>query len=273
MHIKLSTMFETANLWAKFHDRRRSEMRRRLGILHDIIMCAVAFIAANVIAVGIDNFNFLGGFPEKVLLFSLLSTVICYLFELNSGSWRYASIPDLVAIAKSATVSVLAYVLLIFLYSRGEGLPRVSLILLWFFMITLLAGPRIFYRVIREGGLREALTGIGSPDDGENAILIYKINDVTEAYIRSVRTRDNPNVFIAGVVDDIGKRDSRTVQGLRIVGRLTELKQIVERQRLKHGIKISSIFVADHSLTRDKLGQLVEKAAECVHVFIAGVVG
>lgn len=242
-------------------DMKRNVLRRRLAIIHDMIMCAIAFAIAHVIGTGSDGVTFVSGFSEKLLLFTVTSAIISYMFELNSGSWRYASIPDLLAIAKTTTVSVGAYVLLVFLYSRAENIPRVSLILLWFVMITLLAGPRILYRAFREGGMRQTMTGASKADGADSAIVVYKVNDVTEAYIRSVRTRSIAPVFIAGVIDETMRRGSRTVQGLKVLGELADLAEIVERAERKLGYRITGIAVADHSLSRERLGSLVEKAA------------
>lgn len=256
-------MFDPTTLAAIFREKQHSEKRRRLGILHDAVMCAIAFAAANVIAVGTNNLGYLSGFPEKIALFTAISAAVCYFFELNSGSWRYASIPDLVAIGKSATISVLIYVLVMFLYSRGEGLPRMALLLLWFFIITFLATPRVMYRMLREGGLKEVLTGIRTPEEGDNAVLIYGINDVTEAYIRSVRTRRNSTVFIAGVIDPSLRKGSRTIQGLRVLGSLEDLPEVIEEQRRKKGFHITGISVHDNALGKDRLAKLVDTAANC----------
>jgi FlaA1/EpsC-like NDP-sugar epimerase len=249
------------NLFSRFASRDYDGLRRRLGILHDIVMCAVAFAAANALAVGIDRVDLLPGFPEKILLFTFVGAVICYFFELNSGSWRYASIPDLTAIVKSATVSVLALVLILFIYSRGEGLSRLALFLLWFFMVTLLAGPRILYRMVREGGLHEILTGDARPSDTDKSILIYKVNDVSEAYIRAVRVRDSSNIHIAGVLDETARKGSRTIQGLKILGGINDLEKIVERLKKRNGIAVTELSIADQKIDKEALGLMVELAA------------
>lgn len=248
-------------LFSRFISRDFDDWRQRLGIFHDITMVAVSFFAANTLAVGLDRIGLIPGFPEKVLLFTAVSSVICYLFELNSGSWRYASIPDLTAIVKSATVSVLTFVLILFVYSRGEGLSRLALFLLWFFMITLLAGPRILYRMMREGGLSEILTGSGRPSDNDKTILIYSVNDVSEAYIRAVRVREASNIHIAGVLDEKARKGARTIQGLKVLGGITDLGKTVERLKKHNGMFVTELAIADQKMDKSKLGRIVEVAA------------
>ncbi|MGL4488653.1 MAG: polysaccharide biosynthesis protein, partial [Rhizobiaceae bacterium] len=236
--------------------------RRRLGIIHDMIMAAISFAAASAVAVGFDRVDLIPGFPEKILLFTAISAIIFYVFELNSGSWRYASIPDLTAIVKSATVAVLTFVLVLFVYSRGEGLSRLALFLLWFFMVTLLAGPRILYRMMREGGMREILTGAARPSDSDKSILIYKINDVSEAYIRAIRVRDTSNIHIVGVLDDAARQGSRTIQGLKVLGNVQDLGKIVERIKKRRGMTVTELSIADQNMDKVELGRIVDMAAD-----------
>jgi FlaA1/EpsC-like NDP-sugar epimerase len=250
------------NQWlATFTSREFDGWRRRLGILHDILMTAVSFVAASALAMGLNNIEAMPGFIEKTLLFAAVSSIICYMFELNSGSWRYASVPDLTAIVKSATVSVLTFVLIMFVYSRGEGLSRLALFLLWFFMVTLLAGPRILYRMVREGGLREILTGAARPREGEKSILIYPVNDVSEAYIRAVRVRDASNIHIAGVLDELARKGSRSIQGLKVLGSVYDIGKVVERLKKRNGMIVTELAIADQKIDKSSLGLIVEMAA------------
>jgi hypothetical protein len=165
-----------------------ADWRRSLGYFHDIVMAAIAFAAASTLAIGYDNIIVIPGFPEKILLFTIVSAAVFYFFELNSGNWRYASIPDLTAILKSATVAVLTFVLIVFIYSRGEGLSRLALFLVWFFLVTLLAGPRILYRMVREGGVREILTGSGQPNLSAGIVKDEKIPVPTMAEQTKIAT-------------------------------------------------------------------------------------
>jgi FlaA1/EpsC-like NDP-sugar epimerase len=249
------------NWLSTFTSREFDKWRRRLAIVHDVVMIAFSFAAASILAVGFSGGAALPGFIEKALLFTVISAVVCFLFELNSGSWRYASIPDLTAILKSATVSVLAFVLIMFVYSRGEGLSRLALFLVWFFMVTLLAGPRILYRMLREGGLREILIGVALPTKGEKSMLIYKINDISEAYIRAIRVREASNIFIVGVLDEIAQKGSRTIQGLKVLGTIDDLGKVVERIKHSKGLTVTELAIADQKIDAVNLGLIVEMAA------------
>ena len=159
------------------------------------------------------------GIVEKTLLFTAGSSATFYFFSLNRGSWRYASIPDLTAIVKSATVAVIGYVLIQFLYIRGDGLPRAVPIILWLLLVGWLAGPRLLFRLVSEGGGVRHCHRHFAAKSGSTQMLIYGMNDIAEAYIRAVRLRSEKDVFIAGIIDDFEPNRGRILQGKRVLGR------------------------------------------------------
>jgi FlaA1/EpsC-like NDP-sugar epimerase len=232
---------------------------RTLGTVHDFLAAGVSFFTAYVVAVGFDGTLATPGITEKLVLFSIGSAAVFYFFSLNGGSWRYASLPDLTAIVKASSVAVLGYVLIQFLYSRGEGLPRTVPVVLWLFMIALLAGPRVIFRIAKESGGFGLLTGISRPKAGATHVLIYGLNDIAEAYIRAVRLRRGADVFIAGVVDDDDQKQGRMLQGRRVLGTSADLTIIKEVLQLK-GLSITELVVADSSLSAQALTTLVERA-------------
>jgi hypothetical protein len=225
---------------------------RTLGTLHDFLAAGVSFFAAYVFTIGLESAWITPGIIEKLTLFAFGSAVIFYFFSLNGGSWRYASLPDLTAIIKASTIAVLGYVLVQFLYSRGDGLPRTVPIVLWLFMIASLAGPRIVFRIAKESGGFGMLTGISRPKPGATHVLIYGVNDIAEAYIRAVRLRKGSDVFIAGLVDDDEEKRGRILQGRRVLGTSADLQMVKELLQLK-GLNITELVVADSSLSAQGL--------------------
>lgn len=232
---------------------------RTLGTVHDFLAAGVSFFAAYVVAIGFYEAWITPGIIEKLTLFSFGSAAVFYFFSLNGGSWRYASLPDLTAIIKASSVAVLGYVLIQFLYSRGEGLPRTVPVVLWLFMIASLAGPRVIFRIAKESGGFGLLTGILRPKAGATHVLIYGHNDIAEAYIRAVRLRRGADVFIAGIVDDDEQRQNHMLQGRRVLGTSADLSIIKEVLQVK-GLNITELVVADNSLSPKALTGLVERA-------------
>jgi FlaA1/EpsC-like NDP-sugar epimerase len=232
---------------------------RLLGTIHDFFAAGISFFAAYVLAIGLGSTLITPGIIEKLTLFSIGSAAVFYFFSLNGGSWRYASLPDLTAIVKACSVAVLGYVLIQFLYSRGEGLPRTVPVVLWLFMIATLAGPRVIFRIAKESGAFGLLTGISRPKAGATHVLIYGMNDIAEAYIRAVRLRRGADVFIAGLVDDDELKQGRILQGRRVLGTSADLSIVKEVLQLK-GLNITELVVADNTMSAHGLTILVERA-------------
>jgi len=64
--------------------------------------------------------------------------------------WRFASIPDLINITKSAFVGTLAIAVGLFLFNRLEGVPRSVLLLYPFILMVLWGAPRLIYRIWKD---------------------------------------------------------------------------------------------------------------------------
>lgn len=240
----------------------RAQTKRLLGTVHDSSMAALSFVLANLTVTSFIHGALISGFPEKTALFTLICVINFHVFELNRGSWRYASISDLMAILKSATLSVLVYVAIIFTYSRGEGFSRVIPLLTWLLLILSLAGPRILYRLVKESGWIGLISEGGRIRPGSKPILIYGANSTAYAYIRAVKARPDAKLYVAGIIDDTGKRGERTFQGLKILGGKYEITDALQRVRSAKGMDVEELAIADHSLDKKSLSEIVTLAGD-----------
>ena len=92
--------------------------------MHDAVIAGLVFFFSFSVVIGDERTMLMPFFWARLAAFVVGSTVIFHLFSLNRGSWRYASIQDLLAICKAATTIVLLFVIASFLLDRGTGLPR-----------------------------------------------------------------------------------------------------------------------------------------------------
>jgi O-antigen biosynthesis protein WbqV len=231
--------------------------RRVLGTFHDLCMAALSFAAANLLVSSFYYGTLISGFVEKTALFTLICVIVFRVFELNRGSWRYASISDLLAILKSVTLSVLVYVAIIFTYSRGVGFSRFVPFLTWLILILSLAGPRILYRLVKESGWIGLVSEGGRIRPGAKPILIYKANSTADAYIRAVKARPDARIYVAGIIDNEAAIGQRTFQGLKVLGRTDDIVEVIERVRSSKGLNVEELAIADHGLDNKALTKLV----------------
>ena len=66
-----------------------------------------------------------------------------YFNSLNRGTWRYASIPDLLAIVKSAFITAVVFTIVLFMFSRADNLPRSVPPLAFLFSVFGMSGSRL----------------------------------------------------------------------------------------------------------------------------------
>jgi FlaA1/EpsC-like NDP-sugar epimerase len=239
-----------------------AKSKRLLGTFHDICMAALSFAAANLLVSSFYYGALISGFGEKVALFTFICAISFRVFELNRGSWRYASISDLMAILKSATLSVVVYVAIIFTYSRGVGFSRFIPFLTWLILILSLAGPRILYRLVKESGWIGLISEGGRIRPGSKPILIYKANSTADAYIRAVKIRPDARIHVAGIIDDETISGQRTFQGLKVLGGTEDIVDILERIRASKGLIVEELAIADHGLDNKALTRLVTLAGD-----------
>src|ERR1043166_8793177 len=104
-----------------------------VALAHDVAMASLSFIAALYLRLGGHDFE---QYAERLLPTSLPLFVACCAavfaaMGLYRGVWRYASLNDVVAIVKAATIAILIFVPLQFLVTRLKALPRSQLVINW----------------------------------------------------------------------------------------------------------------------------------------------
>ena len=201
--------------------------RTALAFLHDVVAAAATW----VIAFGL-RFNLeVPRFYETVMLESLawvvaLQAAIFWIFGLYRGLWRYASVPDLKRIVLAVFVAALALPAL-FLMLRMP-VPRSVLIFDPVLLVMIMGGSRFAYRVWKEQGF-----GAITQADREPVIIIG--GDETAVTLLKELAR-NPQWRAAGVFDDDATKAGRQLQGVRILGAISEVPRHVNRLGVRHAI-------------------------------------
>ncbi|MBB6414250.1 polysaccharide biosynthesis protein [Mesorhizobium sangaii] len=164
-------------------------------------------------------------FLGAAALFGVIVSGVGFLFGLNRGIWRYASLTDLLAITYAASASVASFTVAQFLLDRLGSIPRSSILIAWAFLIVLLAGPRAAYRLYRNRHDTGRLFDRGTC----KFVLLVGATDNADAFLRTTKERDNASFNILAIIDERGRRTGRSIRGVPVLGPLERLPQILNR--------------------------------------------
>ncbi|WP_244483261.1 nucleoside-diphosphate sugar epimerase/dehydratase [Mesorhizobium sp. 1M-11] len=234
-------------------------LRRLAALLVDLLAASTAFLAAYAIVHGYPQFTYVPGIYQKTGAFTAICGACILFFGVDRASWRYASIPDLVALIKASVAAVIIYLLAAFLVSRGDNVPRSVPILTLLFLVGFLCAIRLAYRIVIDGGWDMGLIpGISRSGKDRRNVVLVGLSHGAESYIRAAK-RISKDIFVAGIIDETELNRSRLIQGVKIIGGLDQLPKFCERSRL-HGSQIDELIVTEHMPSRKRLSDIVEVA-------------
>ena len=237
----------------------RTRVLRLIGTLHDAIIAGLVFFFSFSVVIGDTRTMMMHLFWVKLVVFIVGSSAVFYAFSLNRGSWRYASVPDLIAIVKASITVVLLFVIITFLVERNVSVPRSVPLFMLMMMVLGLGGSRLAVRLFKEGRIASRLSGLRPRRTVERNVLLYGLNDSAEMFIRAVDRLDDGAISVVAILDDNETNQKVRIHGSKVIGGIDDLKGIVER-RAGRGIVIKELVVADRTLTPAQLAHIVEKA-------------
>src|SRR5579863_8437316 len=231
--------------------------RAILAFVHDVAMAGLSFALALYLRVGDEM---LGNEPRLTILygvaFTTIAAVIFLVTGLYRGVWRYASLPDLFNIARAATLTVLVFLPVMFLFTRLEALPRSFLLIDWLVLIALLGGPRLGYRLFKDRGLDHLLErgrGVRVP------VLLISTKDGADTFIRETVRDRNSAYRVVGVLSDTPSRVGREIYGVPVLGTIAMLESVVAGLD-RRGRRPQKLVVTPQGLAGVEMRRLLDRA-------------
>ncbi len=221
--------------------------------IFDALIASITFPLAVWIRLGSFNFTELEivGWQQVFAIIFAVKIISFLIMGMFKGIWRFSSTPDLILIFKTITMATLISVIALFFWNRMETLPRSAFIIDWFLMLVFLGGGRFGYRVWRDGrykGKREKAIIIGAGEAGDQLIRDFKL--AKEGHIE-----------IVAILDDNQLKHNRTIRGVPVLGDISKLPQLIEREEAEH------VFVALPQATSKELRKIVGLCSDYnVHV-------
>ena len=137
-----------------WRQRWASALPRTAVVVHDLAMVWLAWNGLRLVRYGLAGTpaNLPPLWSTETFVVLAAQALVLWRVGLYRGLWRFASVPDLVNLAKAGLFGVIAIGLGLFVYNRLDEVPRTVLLLYPFALVGLLGAPRLLYRACRRDG-------------------------------------------------------------------------------------------------------------------------
>ncbi len=233
--------------------------RASVAFAHDMVMVGISFVAALYLRLG--NSLFVWDWTAFWIaggLLLLVAAPVLWFSGLYRGIWRYASLDDMINIARAGTLILLLFLPVMFLINRLDAIPRSTLLINWFVLLALLAGPRVLYRLFKDRHAGHVLERRRTTL-GPTPVLLVGAGDDTETFIRDLSRRRNAGYTVVGIIDEKGNRTGRQIRNIRVMGDLSALPSVVERLQAR-GLKPQRMIVTKRRLAAPIMNELLDLA-------------
>jgi FlaA1/EpsC-like NDP-sugar epimerase len=231
----------------------KSRLLRLVALLFDLCVCFFAFLFAHIIAFTPSWAFVVENAEARALSFVAAGAISISVMRLNRGVWQYASIPDMIAIFKAATLMVGLFVTFTLLTGGATMLSGLAMFLVWLFVMIGMGGGRLAYRMIKETVLLPHFLS----QSATSVALLFPFSDTTETYIRALRRDRAADRRIAGIVDSGKTNSKRVLHGVPVLGKPEALTAIV-RDREQRGQPINELIVTDPNISGLEMAELLE---------------
>ncbi|CAB3637505.1 polysaccharide biosynthesis protein [Paraburkholderia rhynchosiae] len=158
----------------------------------------------------------------------LIYAVMFRSYGLYRGMWVFASLPDLVRIAKAIGVGALVVMIGSALLQPAPVVPRSVLIVSPMLLFLAMGGSRALYRAAKEFYRYGGLVGQGKP------VLVLGAGNAGANLVRELKRSGEWR--LAGLLDDDAVKQGREIYGYRVLGAISDLQKITADLKVEHVI-------------------------------------
>lgn len=218
-------------------------------LAHDMAWVPVSVVLAYWLRFNLEPIPapFVDGMLITIGIALPIHTANFWIFGCYRGIWRFASVPDLVRIAKAVVLGGLATAVGVALLTRLQGVPR-SMFLLYPVLLGIgTGGMRLGYRILRDRHLKPERC------DLERAVIVGA-GRAGETLVRDL-VRHGPFAPVA-MVDDDPRKQGYEIHGVRVWGKIGALADVIG------ALNADVVLVAVAEIPRETLECVVQVCAE-----------
>ncbi len=221
----------------------------RLAVIaHDIFMTWLAWVLCFLIRYSIwPDSPAIEFWSIEIFAVIVIQFMICFAFNMYRGLWRFASVPDLMNLVRSAVIGTLAIALFFFLFNRLDGIPRSVLLMYPVLMVLLWGAPRITYRM-----WKDKYFNLG--EGNKSRVIIIGAGQTAELFIRNAASGQSCHVI--QIIDDDKTLIGSQIRGVKIQSGIEHISQKVA------DFGVDLVVIAKPNPSTDLIKLVVDELAE-----------
>jgi len=188
-------------------------------------------------------------FIYKMIALAIIFVLPVFYFQkLYSFSWSYASTNELISLFRATTIAFIFLFITIFIshyFPHFVNFPRstiiISYILVFIFCGAVRFSKRIYLRVSGQNRMLE-----------KDKTLIVGAGDAAEQILRSIISSNKNIYYPVGLVDDNPIKKGVVIHGLKVLGKVSEIPEIVKKYEIRQ------MIIALPSAGNQKIREAVE---------------
>ncbi|MCU7842288.1 MAG: polysaccharide biosynthesis protein [Candidatus Thiodiazotropha sp. (ex Monitilora ramsayi)] len=193
------------------------------ALAHDLLSVPITWCLAYWLRLETFTPEFIDSMLNSLLVIVPIQLAAFILFGLYRGIWRYASLPDLQRIIKAVFAGTAVALLVLFLLTRLEGIPRSVPIIYTLLLLALLGGSRLLYRWAKDHHLNLS---------AGKRVLIVGAGKAGEMLARDLLRHAGQSYHLIAFVDDNQRRQGREIHGIPIAGFCRDIYRLVQEREI-----------------------------------------
>jgi FlaA1/EpsC-like NDP-sugar epimerase len=202
--------------------------RNRTLLVGDIFLIIASVLGSFVLRVplGARLVDFRFQILTMIAVALVLKPLVYYQFGLYRRLWAYASIQELKLITFAVTTASILVSIVVTILSTlmaTKDFSRLVLVIDWLLSLLAVGGLRFSLRLLSESQL--SIKGLPSHT---RKVLVAGAGDAGALVVREMQRNPQTNLHPIGFVDDDPAKQKQEIHGVRVLGTLNDLSQVID---------------------------------------------
>ncbi len=219
-----------------------NSVRKLIKFLIDIFLLNMSLIIS--IFLKYDQMQMVDRNINFFIYYNISFCIIYFILKIYNNSWRFSGISEYTAlISLSISTTVLSYILRVFLKLSTRSSLYFETFIIFTFLLIL---SRFLMFLTR-------MKGIIKKDLNQENVLIYGAGESGVLLVKESKINPNFPYRIVGFLDDNVNKIGGKVYGLKVLGGLDRVREIVEKK------DISKIIISMPSVSQNKVSNILKE--------------